>query len=156
ANNTTSCGSCHVQKHAFVDPNRFSKGFKGERTDRHSMSLVNLRYHLRGRFFWDERAGSLEETVLVPIQSKVEMGQDLARLTGALAKDKHYPELFKKAFGDSKVTQERVGKALAQLLRSMVSYQSKYDEGRAKARSVCDDFKNFTVQENRGKALFLS
>jgi cytochrome c peroxidase len=156
ANNTVSCGSCHVQKNAFVDPSHLSKGFAGKRTDRHAMSLVNLRYHLRGRFFWDERAGSLEEAVLVPIQSKTEMGQDLKRLVKVLAKDKHYPELFQKAFGDRKVTQERVAKALAQFLRSMVSYRSKYDEGRAKATLVRDDFKNFTVQENRGKALFLS
>jgi cytochrome c peroxidase len=156
ANNTVSCGSCHVQKNAFVDPNRSSKGHGGKRTDRHAMSLVNLRYNPRGRSFWDERAGSLEEAVLVPIQSKVEMGQDLARLTEALAKDKHYPELFRKAFGDGKITPERTAKALAQFLRSMVSYQSKYDEGRAKVASVRDNFANFTVQENRGKALFVN
>jgi cytochrome c peroxidase len=156
ANNTISCGSCHVQKHAFVDPKRFSKGFQGKLTDRHSMSLVNLRHTFRGRFFWDERAGNLESAVLVPIQSKIEMGQDLTRLMEALRRDKHYPELFKKAFGDGKITPERTGKALAQFLRSMVSYQSKYDKGRAKAGSVRDDFENFTVQENRGKALFLS
>src|SRR6185503_1111371 len=41
ANSTISCGSCHVQSHAFVDPNRFSKGFKGGLTDRHAMNLVN-------------------------------------------------------------------------------------------------------------------
>jgi cytochrome c peroxidase len=156
ANNTVSCGSCHVQKNAFVDPNRFSKGFGGKRTDRHAMSLVNLRYALRGRFFWDERARSLEEAVLVPIQSKVEMGQDLTRLVEALARDEKYPELFKKAFGDGKVTPDRVGKALAQFLRSLVSCRSKYDEGLAKVTSARDDFPNFTVRQNRGKALFLS
>jgi len=156
ANNTVSCGSCHVQKHAFADPNRFSKGFEGKRTDRHSTSLANLRYSFRGRFFWDERTGNLEEAALVPIQSKIEMGQDLTRLMEVLAQDKHYPELFQKAFGDGKVTPERIGKALAQFLRSMVSYQSKYDEGRAKVTSAHDDFPNFTSQENRGKALFLS
>jgi cytochrome c peroxidase len=156
ANNTVSCGSCHVQKNAFVDPNRSSKGFEGKRTDRHAMSLVNLRYVTRGRFFWDERAGNLEEAVLLPIQSKVEMGQDLAKLVKVLAKDERYPELFKKAFGDDKITQERIGKALAQFLRSMVSCRSKYDEGLAKVTSARDDFPNFTRQENRGKALFLS
>jgi cytochrome c peroxidase len=156
ANNTISCSSCHVQKNAFVDPNRSSKGFDGKRTDRHAMTLGNLRYYTRGRFFWDERATSLEEAVVVPIQSKTEMGQDLTQLTEMLAKDKHYPALFQKAFGDAKITPERTAKALAQFLRSMVSYQSKYDEGRAKAGSVRDDFENFTVQENRGKALFLS
>jgi cytochrome c peroxidase len=156
ANNTVSCGSCHVQKNAFVDPNRASKGFAGQVTDRHAMSLVNLRYSLGGRFFWDVRAESLEEAVLVPIQSKVEMGQDLTRLTEILARDKHYPELFRQAFGDGKITQKRLANALAQFLRSMVSCHSKYDEGRAKVRAVRDDFANFTVHENRGKALFLN
>lgn len=155
ANNTVSCGSCHVQKSAFVDPNRFSKGFEGKQTDRHAMSLINLRHSLRGRFFWDERASTLEEAVLVPIQSKIEMGQDLTKLVELLAKDEKYRELFKKSFGDDKITQERVGKALAQFLRSMVSCQSKYDEGLAKVTSRRDDFLNFTVQENRGKALFM-
>jgi cytochrome c peroxidase len=156
ANNTVSCGSCHVQKNAFVDPKRFSKGFEGKQTDRHALTLANLRYQRRGRFFWDERAGKLEEAVLVPIQSKTEMGQDLTQLIEILAKDKQYPELFQKAFGDAKITPERTSKALAQFLRSMVSYQSKYDEGRAKVNSARDDFENFTQQENRGKALFLS
>jgi cytochrome c peroxidase len=156
ANNTVSCGTCHVQKNAFVDPKRFSKGFGGKLTDRHAMSLVNLRYHLRARFFWDERAASLEEAVLLPIQSKVEMGQDLTRLMDILARDKHYPELFRKAFGDGKVTPERTGKALAQFVRALVSCQSKYDQGLAKVASARDDFPNFTVQENRGKALFLN
>jgi cytochrome c peroxidase len=156
ANNAVSCGSCHVQKNAFVDPNRFSKGFEGKRTDRHAMNLVGLRYSLRGRFFWDERAGNLEEAVLAPIRSKVEMGQDPARLVAVLSADKHYPELFQKAFGDGKITPERTARALAQFLRSMVSYQSKYDEGRARVASARDDFESFTRQENRGKALFLS
>ena len=156
ANNTVSCSSCHVRKHAFVDPKRFSKGFDGKLTDRHGMSLVNLRYNNRARFFWDERADNLEAAVLVPIQSKIEMGQDLAKLLEILSKDKDYPELFKKAFGDNKITQERLGMALAQFLRSLVSYQSKFDEGLAKVATTRDDFPNFTHQENRGKALFLS
>jgi cytochrome c peroxidase len=156
ANNKISCGSCHVQKNAFTDPNRFSKGFAGKLTDRHAMSLVNLRYQPRGRFFWDERATDLEAAVLLPIQSKVEMGQDLTRLVELVSKDENYPELFQRAFGDGKVTSERIGKALAQFLRSIVSCRSKYDEGMAQAASARDDFPNFSAQENRGKALFLS
>ena len=117
ANNTISFHSCHLQKNSFVDPNRASKGFEGKLTDRHAPSLVNLRYYARGRFFWDERGGALEQQELLPIQSKIEMGQNLTTLTDILTKDKHYPELFRKAFGDSKVTSERIGKGLAQFLR---------------------------------------
>jgi cytochrome c peroxidase len=155
SSNNTACAACHNQKHAFVDPNRFSKGHQGKLTDRHAPSLVDLRYYQRGRFFWDERAPTLEAQVLMPIQSKLEMGNTLTALMDTLIKDAHYPNLFEKAFGSQEITAERTAKALAQFLRSMVSYQSKYDEGLTKARVVRVDFPNYTSAENRGKTLFL-
>ena len=155
ANNTTSCASCHVQAHAFADPKPFSKGFHGARTDRRAMPLVNVRYYQRARFFWDERAGNLEEMVLLPIQSRIEMGQDLKQVIDTFARDAMYPVLFARAFGDRQITDQRIGKAIAQFVRSIVSYQSRYDEGRARVQSAQDDFANFTLPENRGKALFL-
>ena len=155
ANRTTSCASCHVQAHAFADPKPFSTGFHGAVTDRRAMPLVNVRYYQRARFFWDERAGNLEEMVLMPVQSRIEMGQDLSQVVETLARDATYPKLFARAFGDRQVTEQRIGKALAQFVRSLVSYQSRYDEGRARAQSAQDDFNNFTRVENRGKALFM-
>jgi cytochrome c peroxidase len=156
ANNSVACGSCHHQSRAFADSKRLSKGFEGKQTDRNAMSLVDLRYYSRGRFFWDERAKSLEDQVLMPIQSKTEMGQDLKKLVEILSNDEHYPELYRWAFGDPEITPDRTARALSQFLRSMVSYQSKYDEGRSKATSVREDFENFTAEENRGKSLFLN
>jgi cytochrome c peroxidase len=155
ANNTTSCASCHLQAHGFGDPKPFSKGFHGARTDRRAMPLVNVRYYQRARFFWDERAGNLEEMVLLPIQSRIEMGQSLERVVETFARDAMYPALFARAFGDEQITDQRIGKALAQFVRSIVSYRSRYDDGRGRARSAQDDFDNFTLQENRGKALFM-
>jgi cytochrome c peroxidase len=155
ANNTTSCGSCHTQAHAFADTKARSKGLHGALTDRRAMPLVNLRYYQRARFFWDERSGNLEEMVLLPIQNRLEMGQDLKRVVDTLARDSTYPALFGRAFGDGQIREERIGKALAQFVRSIVSYQSRYDEGRARAQSAHDDFDNYTLQENRGKALFM-
>jgi cytochrome c peroxidase len=155
ANNTTSCGSCHVQAHAFADPKPSSKGLHGGLTDRRAMPLVNLRYYQRARFFWDERAGNLEEMVLLPIQNRIEMGQDLNQLVNILSRDATYPGLFARAFGDRQISEQRIGMALAQFVRSIVSYQSRYDKGRAGAPSAQDDFENFTRQENRGKALFM-
>jgi cytochrome c peroxidase len=155
ANDRTSCASCHLQAHAFSDPRPASKGFRGALTDRRAMPLVNLRYYQRARFFWDERAGNLEEMVLQPIQSRIEMGQDLKTLVELLARDATYPRLFERAFGDRQVSEPRIGNALAQFVRSMVSYQSRYDKGRTRTQSAHDDFDNFTRQENRGKALFM-
>jgi len=155
ANNSTSCASCHVQAHAFSDPKPFSKGFHGAFTDRRAMPLVNLRFYPPARFFWDERAGNLEEMVLLPIQNRIEMGQDIKQVVNTFAGDAAYPTLFARAFGDKQITDKRIGKALAQFVRAMVSYDSRYDEGRARVRSAQDDFDNFTLQENRGKALFM-
>jgi cytochrome c peroxidase len=155
ANRSTSCGTCHIQEHAFAEPKPVSRGFQGAHTDRRAMPLVNLRYYQRARFFWDERAGSLEEAVLMPIASHIEMGENVEAISAAFARDAAYPALFERAFGDRRVTGERIANALAQFVRSLVSYQSRYDDGRAGVKSVQDDFENFTRQENRGKALFL-
>src|SRR5205823_13536673 len=84
-----------------------------------------------------------------------EMGHDLAKVIESLGRDPVYAELYRRAFGDPKVSKERTAKALAQFVRSLVSYQSKYDEGVAQVRSRNDDFPNFTREENRGKAIFM-
>jgi len=154
-NNTISCASCHQQKHAFTAPRRFSVGFNGQEGDRNAMSLVNARFAPGGRFFWDERAASLEQQVLMPIENKLEMGHQLPALVETLGKEPVYSELFRKAFGSSGISRERLARALAQFVRSLVSYQSRYDEGLVKAGSVRADFRNFTAGENHGKRVFL-
>jgi cytochrome c peroxidase len=154
-NNTRACASCHLQQHAFADPHRVSSGFDGRLTDRHAMNLTNLRFHAPARFFWDERSGNLEQMVLLPVSSEIEMGQNVRLLPGKLAAVAYYPELFRSAFGDPQVTEARISRALAQFLRSLTSYRSRYDEGLAQAGSAHQDFATFTRQENRGKALFV-
>ena len=144
ANNMVSCASCHQQAHAFSDTNRFSIGFTGELTERHSMSLLNARYYQRGHFFWDERADTLEDQVLQPIQNEVEMGLSLREVEEKVAATEFYPPLFAEAFGDATVTSDRISQALAQFVRAMVSYQAKYDRVQAGSET-------FTPQEALGR-----
>lgn len=153
-NGTVSCASCHQQAHAFSDPERLSVGFENGRTRRHSMSLVHARYYQRGRFFWDERAATLEQQVLMPIQDEVEMGLTLAELEAKVRSKPYYAPLFTDAFGDATISSDRIARALAQFVRSIVSYQSKYDVGRAMVQTPGQPFPNFTPQENQGKQLF--
>ncbi|MGL4513111.1 MAG: cytochrome c peroxidase [Lacipirellulaceae bacterium] len=124
----TSCASCHSQSTGFSDPEQFSEGFDGGLTGRHSMGLTNARFYQSGRFFWDERAATLEAQVLAPIQDAVEMGSNLTALVAELQGTEFYPVLFERAFGDSTVTSDRIAKSLAQFVRSMVSYQSPFDD----------------------------
>lgn len=155
ANDTKSCASCHIQSNGFSDPERLSEGFEGGQTGRNSMGLANARYYDNGRFFWDERANSLEDQVLMPIQDEVEMGLTLDELVSKIQSLDYYQPLFSDAFGDVTVNTDRISRALAQFVRSMVSYESKYDEGLA-AVNGDDDFPNFTELENLGKDLFFS
>ena len=155
ANETVACATCHQQEFAFTDPLALSIGFEGGTTRRRSMSLINARFYESGKFFWDERADTLEDQVLQPIQDHVEMGLTLEELVSVVESQPYYPELFENAFGDTEVTTERISLALAQFVRSIVSYRSKYDEGRAQVDSPLAPFPNFTQQENAGKNLFM-
>jgi len=153
-NNTISCGNCHRQNLAFGDTAVLSRGFEGGNTRRHSMSLVYSRYYKRGHFFWDERAQTLEDQVLMPIQDGVEMGLTLTELQQKVSGQSYYPSLFKAAFGTETITTDLIAKALAQFVRSIVSYSSKYDQGRSQVNAPGAPFPNFTAEENQGKQLF--
>ncbi len=160
-NKTISCASCHKQANAFSDFEALSKGFNGGSTRRNSMSLIDAKYYPNGRFFWDQRAATLEQQVLMPIQDLVEMGITLDTLVKRVQDQAYYATLFTKAFGSGTINSDLISKALSQFVRSIVSYQSKYDQGRqtlpaAPAPPPNAVFPNFTAQENRGKEIFLS
>ncbi|WP_261389516.1 cytochrome-c peroxidase [Ferrimonas balearica] len=154
-NRSISCANCHQQAVAFSDPRTLSLGVDGGETRRHAMGLGNARFYQSGKFFWDERAETLEQQVLMPIEDPVEMGMTLDDLVERLQSDPFYPPLFADAFGDEAITAERIGRALAQFVRSLVSFNARYDLGRAQVTSPLDPFPNFSDQENQGKALFM-
>ncbi len=159
ANNTISCSSCHVQQAGFSDPDRFSTGFEGGLTGRNSMGLANAKYYQNGRFFWDERSATLEEQVLQPIQDHIEMGMELDDLVAKLQVLDYYPILFDNAFGTPDVTSDRISRALAQFIRSMVSFDSKFDAGVAAVGGNFNDntqFPNFTAEENQGFQIYFT
>lgn len=148
-NNTIACASCHHQDKGFVDGEKFSKGFENGLTRRNSMPIVNLRYFGTKAMFWDLRAATLEEQVLMPIQDHIEMGiPSLTALTDKLKAISYYPSLFNKAFGSTEITSGKIAKALAQFIRSIVSFDSKFDKG------LDNDFANFSVAEKAGMQQF--
>ncbi len=155
-NRTVACASCHKQSEGFSDSRILSIGFAGGSTSRHGMTILNARYYQRGRFFWDERAATLEDQVLQPLQDTVEMGLTANQISERVAEQPYYNQLFINAFGNNAITNDRISKALAQFIRSIVSYQSKYDIGRATVNNPNQAFSNFTNQENQGKQLFFT
>lgn len=146
-NDQIACASCHRAEEGFSDKRIKSKGFERKKTRRNSMSLLNIRFYKSGKMFWDERAATLEEQVLLPIQDHIEMGMTLNDLVEKIGGKSYYPALFEKAFGSAEITTERIGKALAQFIRSMVTYRSKYDQ-------VLEGTATLTVEEQKGKAIY--
>lgn len=125
AGNKISCGSCHQQKLAFTDGKAFSTGVDSIRTDRSAMSLANLLW-VRN-FFWDGRAGSLEQQAVTPLTAPHEMGQSLEQSVKKLRHTKGYPALFRAAFGVDSLTGDQIVKALSQFERTLISANAPYD-----------------------------
>src|SRR5947209_9180300 len=157
-NNTVSCASCHQQAHAFSNVSITNIGVAGK-TDRHSMRLIDARFG-EPAFFWDDRAPTLESQTTQPIRSTIEMGfsggngdPDFAALIAKLSALPEYQLLFSVAFGSAVIDEPGIQKALSQFVRSIQSFDSKYDAGAAVANPT-EPFPNFTDSENRGKQIF--
>ncbi|MEN9875534.1 MAG: hypothetical protein RLZZ529_531 [Bacteroidota bacterium] len=162
SNNTISCASCHIQANAFGDDTDASEGVNGT-TTRHAMRLVNSRFSNERKFFWDERAATLELQASEPIKNHIEMGfsgtsgdGSITTLISKLQAIGYYKELFKYVYGSEEITESKLQNALAQFIRSIQSFDSKYDAGRIAVQSDNQAFPNFTAQENQGKTLFLT
>ncbi|MCG3166870.1 MAG: hypothetical protein POELPBGB_02653 [Bacteroidia bacterium] len=148
-NNTVACATCHKQQFAFADNTKGSVGFESKVTPRNSPAIINA--GMSNGYFWDIRTSTLEEQALMPVKNHVEMGlENLDNLEIKLRKVDYYAPLFEDAFGSAEITHERISMALAQFMRSMVSYRSKYDAG------LAIDFANFSALEKMGKDLFFS
>ncbi|MCX7633247.1 MAG: hypothetical protein N2Z22_07945 [Turneriella sp.] len=129
ADSSVACASCHRQEVNFADSRRFSVGAYGRIGVRNSMPLVNL--VLDKRFFWDGRAGSLEEQIRNPITGSREMDLPFSELVRRLTMHPIYPALFERAYGERKITEERIVDALAQFVKSIISYSMPEDYFRA-------------------------
>jgi cytochrome c peroxidase len=110
-----SCASCHDPGHGFSDPRRLSIGMLGQRSKRHSPTLLG-RGHGTSQF-WDGRAASLEEQVLQPILNPEEMGMTMETVLQRLHQDRLYRGL----------TQETLADALAGYVRTIRSTDSHFD-----------------------------
>ncbi len=159
---TISCSSCHTQSMGFGDADIVSTGVEGGVTGRHSMRLINTQFADEPNFFWDERADSHEAQETQPLTDANEHGfsgengrADFAALVTKLEALEYYEELFTFTFGDADITEDRLQLALAQFTKSIWSFDSKFDEGRAQVNNNGANFPNYTADENAGKTLFL-
>ena len=144
--NTISCESCHSQQNGFAHvDHQLSHGIEGKIGTRNSMALINLAWNKD--FMWDGGVNNLEVQPINPITNPLEMDEKLENVIAKLQASEKYRALFTKAFGDDKVTSQRLLKALAQFTVMLKSSNSKYDKVMRKEQ-------NFTEQEQHGYDLF--
>ncbi|MCL6293750.1 cytochrome-c peroxidase [Gaetbulibacter sp. 2012CJ34-3] len=128
ANNTQACADCHAPENAFSDADRFSDGIDGIRGNRNSMPLFNLAWNYDEKFFWDGRVFSLEHQAFQPVTDPKELHNTWQQVEQKLQEHAEYPNLFKLAFGTSKIDSIKVTKAIAQFERTLISSNSKFDK----------------------------
>ena len=142
----------------------------GKPTPHYMLPLVNTVYNSNG-YLWNgfvhssnEYQGSvpynvpqeeqfhfknIESLVWMSIAAPHEMNSTVERSVAAIDAIPMYKEKFKAAFGTEEVTYERISKAIAQFVRSIVSHNSKFHKYLRQEAELTD-------QEKRGHDLFFS
>ncbi|WP_374440365.1 cytochrome-c peroxidase [Epilithonimonas sp.] len=124
--NQISCSSCHDPEMGWTDKRRVALGNDHLTGSRNTISLFNIAS--RKSFFWDGRATTLEEQASGPLGAHHEMAMDIRKLPKKIQKIKNYRIFFKDAYGDDKVTYERIVKALAEFQKTIKSQPSRFDQ----------------------------
>lgn len=146
SSNQISCSTCHDPELGWTDRRRVALGHDHLQGARNTMSLFNIAD--RTSFFWDGRAETLEKQLEGPITAHNEMAADFDNVVLKLSKIEGYKTLFKNAYGDEKVTFERIAKALASFQKSIKSQPSRFD------KFIDGDYNALTEEEIYGMHLF--
>src|SRR5690606_25067688 len=104
--NQISCSSCHDPQSSWADKRSVALGNDHLEGNRNTLSLLNVAS--RETFFWDGRAGSLEDQAKEPIVAHHEMAMNPEELGDKLGAIEGYQDMFKEAYGDEEVTFDRI------------------------------------------------
>ncbi|MCS7071351.1 MAG: hypothetical protein NZM00_07590, partial [Anaerolinea sp.] len=148
AANDRSCASCHHPDRGFSDGQALAEGAHGP-LRRNAPSLWNVAYATS--LFWDGRAATLEEQMLVPLTSSEEMGADIDAMIAELRGIDEYVALFDAAFEQRpSITIETVTAAIAAFERTLITRDTPFD------RFAAGDFNALTPAQRRGFDIFRS
>jgi len=143
---TISCASCHLQATAFAHvDHQLSHGIEGKIGERNALTIQNLAWSKD--FMWDGGVNHLDVQPINPITSHDEMDESMKNVVLKLQRSPKYQQLFHEAFGDSKITGQKILKALSQFMLQLTSANSKYDRVMRKEET-------YNEREQRGYELF--
>lgn len=164
-----SCSSCHLQANSFECginhpeyTGGFTHGITGIPTPHVMLPMINLVWNPNG-YLWngmihhtntnlfqgnpDLHYRNLESLVWMGIVAPHEMNGSVERTVETIAAIPMYAPMFKAAFGTEEVTIDRICKAIAQFVRTLISSDSNFD------RYLRGEYQ-LTQSELRGFVLF--
>lgn len=130
SNNQRACASCHHPAKAFTDGTAKSPAFAPNATvARNAPTLLNAIFSTA--YFWDSRAGFLENQIPEVVSRPEELHSSYAEIVQKLQGSRGYQQLFQQAFGTKgapALSATSVNRALAAYLRSLVALNSPFDK----------------------------
>jgi cytochrome c peroxidase len=148
-----SCATCHQPARAFTDGRARPLLLGGAHTRaRNTPTLLDVAY--QPLYFADERALTLEDQIGIVLASHTEMGSSADLAATHLAHDSTIRQLFAHALAgagarDDAITGRNVRIALAAYLRSLDSFDSRFD------RAIRGDTLALSRRERLGFTLFM-
>lgn len=180
-NRDVACATCHHPDLSYADGRALSVGVGGaglganrrpgqtpHQTRRNSMTILNAAFNGVGvgnatsspegaPMFWDNRAASFEQQVLLPIEDLDEMRGDsfaeseiLLEVVRRLQAIPEYVQRFERAFGPGPLTEQNLARAVASFERTLVTRMSSFD------RFMAGDDGALSHAAKRGLAAFVS
>ncbi len=143
----TSCGTCHDPEKGFESGVALGEGAYGDILPRNAPTVVNLAS--AEYFFWDGRAGSLEEQAKGPIENPIEMDLSHEEAARRVRAEPHYLQAFAKA-GIDEITIEAITRAIAAFERNLLTGPALYDKWLEGDRTVFDE------EQERGRMIFFT
>ncbi|MEI6694646.1 MAG: cytochrome c peroxidase [Bacteroidota bacterium] len=169
------CATCHVQANGFevgMDnpkfPNGKTFGLTGIPTPHYMLPMVNLVFNNTG-YLWNGIVNknntqlgnaaynvpalpefhfkNIESIVWMAITAPNEINGNIEKTVHCISSVAMYPPMFKAAFGSEEVTYNRISKAIAQFVRTLISSNSKFDK-------YLRGETNLTTAELQGYVLF--
>lgn len=149
-----SCATCHRQSNSFecgVNHPKFKDGktfgLTGIPTPHTMMPLINLVWVNEG-YMWNGKVSNMndkvyyvdenpnrgykmrniEDFVWMMIVAPHECNGNIDKTVDLIKQNPIYPPMFMAAFGDEEINIDRISKAIAQFVRTLVSFDSKFDK----------------------------
>jgi cytochrome c peroxidase len=135
-----ACATCHDPRNGFADgrEGKTSAGVGGGLGTRNAPTVLNAAF--LSDQFWDGRAATLEEQAVQPLTNPIEHGfPDPPAVVERIGELAEYRPLFKAAFGSEEVTIDRVGKAIANFERTIISLRAPIDRFLAGERDAISE-----------------